>query len=203
MLSIAEQAIIKGVTAVCHTRNSFLRRRRRSTPQPLAGEAFGELPPKGSPVRGAGGVSRLRGAAPCSANTLPGWRPPPGGRSRPPHGVCGVARFPGRCKHRPAGGPGGRLAFMRCHPLPAAMPPNQARQNKAALKGKLTPLPLRAAFCAATLFAGRQLCHGISGKAPALLMDRIHPRALPRLPGRAAQPPCVRRLRPRRQPISR
>ena len=41
MLSIAEQAIIKGVTAVCHMRNSFLRRRRRSTPQPLAGEALG------------------------------------------------------------------------------------------------------------------------------------------------------------------
>ena len=102
----------------------------------------------------------------------------PGGRSRPPHGVCGIAGFPGRCKHRPAGGPGGRLAFIRCHPLPAAMPPSQARQNKAALKGKPSPLPLRAAFYAAALFAGRRLCHGISGKATALLMDRIRPKAL-------------------------
>src|SRR5699024_3838762 len=31
---------------------------------------------KGSPVRGAGGVSRLRGAAPGSANILPGHRKP-------------------------------------------------------------------------------------------------------------------------------
>ena len=37
---------------------------------------------KGSPVRGAGGVSRLRGAAPGSANILPGHRKP----SRP----CGI-----------------------------------------------------------------------------------------------------------------
>ena len=38
--------------------------------------------PKGSPARGAGGVSRLRGAAPGSANILPGHRKP----SRP----CGI-----------------------------------------------------------------------------------------------------------------
>ena len=37
---------------------------------------------KGSPTRGAGGVSRLRGAAPGSANILPGHRKP----SRP----CGI-----------------------------------------------------------------------------------------------------------------
>ena len=56
-----------------------------SVTPPLAGEAFGELPPEGSPVRGAGGVSRLRGAAPCPANILPGWRKLPGGRERPPY----------------------------------------------------------------------------------------------------------------------
>ena len=55
----------------------FLRRRRHSTPQPLAGEAFwGNRHPKGSPIRGAVGVSRLRGAAPCLANTLSGRREP-------------------------------------------------------------------------------------------------------------------------------
>ncbi len=37
--------------------------------------------------------------------------------------------------------------------------------QEAALKGKPSPLPLRAAFCAAALFAGRQLCQGVSGKA--------------------------------------
>ena len=54
----------------------FLRRRRRSTPQPLAGEALSSACRlKGSPVRGAGGVSQLRGAVPCPANILPGWPP--------------------------------------------------------------------------------------------------------------------------------
>ena len=50
--------------------------------------------------------------------------------------------------------------------------------QEAALKGKPSPLPLRAAFCAAALFAGRRFCQGVFGKAPALLMDRIRPRAL-------------------------
>ena len=50
--------------------------------------------------------------------------------------------------------------------------------QEAALKGKPSPLPLRAAFCAAALFAGRQFCQVVSGKATALLMDRIRPKAL-------------------------
>ena len=37
----------------------FLRRRRRSTPQPLAGEAVKQLPPKVSPVRGGGIASAM------------------------------------------------------------------------------------------------------------------------------------------------
>ena len=37
--------------------------------------------------------------------------------------------------------------------------------QEAALKGKPSPLPLRAAFCAAALFAGRQFCQVVSGKA--------------------------------------
>ena len=45
---------------------------------PLQGRLFGgNRHPEGSPVRGAVGVSRLRGAAPCLTNTLPGCRAPP------------------------------------------------------------------------------------------------------------------------------
>ena len=47
-----------------------------SVTPPLAGEALSNACRlKGSPVRGAGGVSRLRGAVPCPANILPGWPP--------------------------------------------------------------------------------------------------------------------------------
>ena len=115
---------------------------RRSTPQPLAGEAFwGNRHPKGSPGRGAVGVSRLRGAAPCLANTLSGRREPspagvnarptmqgiraagPGGRHGRRMAVverrCPLRR--GRCLHRPTDGPGGRLAFAGQRPFTAAM----------------------------------------------------------------------------------
>ena len=47
---------------------------------PLQGRLWGDCRLKGSPARGAVGVSRLRGAAPCLANTLPG-RLDGGGRS--------------------------------------------------------------------------------------------------------------------------
>ena len=120
----------------------FLRRRRHSTPQPLAGEAFwGNRHPKGSPIRGAVGVSRLRGAAPCLANTLSGRREPspagvnarptmqgiraagPGGRHGRRMAVverrCPLRR--GRCLHRPTDGPGDRLAFAGQCPFTAAM----------------------------------------------------------------------------------
>ena len=77
---------------------------------PLQGRLWENCRPEGSPVRGAGGVSRLRGAAPGLANTLPGSADPPGGRERPPYnagqtgGGAGnkIWRWvPGRCKHRP------------------------------------------------------------------------------------------------------
>ena len=54
----------------------FLRRRRRSTPQPLAGEALGELPTGRLPCKGSCRQSRLRGVVPCLANILPGRREP-------------------------------------------------------------------------------------------------------------------------------
>ena len=73
----------------------FLRRRRRSTPQPLAGEALRDCRLKGSPVRGAVGVSRLRGAVPCLANTLPGRR----GALRHRR-VCGMMQASSPTKHR-------------------------------------------------------------------------------------------------------
>ncbi len=96
------------------------------------------------------GVSRLRGAAPCPANTLPGClKPPrpcgaaltqnhsapfatlPGGRSRPPYNItytcngAGSGSLPplrrGRCSHRPADGPGKKLPLSYHLPFPAAM----------------------------------------------------------------------------------
>ena len=86
--------------------NAPLRLRLTAHPPPLAGEALGSRRPEGSPARGSVGVRRLRGAAPCPANTLPGClKPPrpcgaaltqnhsapfatlPGGRSRPPYNI--------------------------------------------------------------------------------------------------------------------
>ena len=52
---------------------------------PLQGRLWRDRHPEGSPVRGAVGVSRLRGAAPCLANILPVWRKAPDGRERPPY----------------------------------------------------------------------------------------------------------------------
>ena len=104
---------------------------------PLQGRLWGDRHPEGSPVRGAVGVSRLRGAAPCLANTLPGRRKAPGGRERPPYNARETGgrtggRPPhapvrsqrlrrGRCLHRPADGPGGGLPLPRYLPFPAAM----------------------------------------------------------------------------------
>ena len=62
-----------------------------SVTPPLAGEALSSACHPGSPVRGAVGVSRLRGAASCSANILPGWRKAPF--------VCALRRI-----HRPVCG---------------------------------------------------------------------------------------------------
>ena len=59
---------------------------------PLQGRLWGDRHPEGSPGRGAGGVSRLRGAVPCPANTLPGRRKAPGGRERPPYNVIANGR---------------------------------------------------------------------------------------------------------------
>ena len=44
---------------------------------PLQGRLWGDRHPEGSPVRGAVGASRLRGAVPCLANILPGRRKSP------------------------------------------------------------------------------------------------------------------------------
>ncbi len=72
-----------------------IRRRRRSTPQPLAGEAFGGLPPGRLPCKGSCRVSRLRGAVPCLANILPGRR----GALRHRRG-CGTMQASAPTKHR-------------------------------------------------------------------------------------------------------
>ena len=59
--------------SVCALRRSHL---------PLQGRLWGNCHLEGSPARGAVGVSRLKGAAPGLANTLPGSADPPGGRER-------------------------------------------------------------------------------------------------------------------------
>ena len=123
----------------------FLRRRRRSTSQPLAGEALGGLPPgrlpcKGScrrqPTEGCGALpcqypSGLPQTSPAGVNARPTMQ---GKRAAGPGTAGGVPvsgsfpRWPatpplrrGRCLHRPAGGPGGRLTFAGQCPFTAAM----------------------------------------------------------------------------------
>ena len=82
---------------------------------PLQGRLWGDRHPEGSPVRGAVGVSRLRGAAPCLANTLSGRRKAPGGRERPPCNVRqtdGITGNGGLCSRaaRPQNVPGGPIS---------------------------------------------------------------------------------------------
>ena len=129
--------------------NAPLRLRLTAHPPPLAGEALGSRRPEGSPARGSVGVRRLRGAAPCPANTLPGclkpprpcgaaltqnhsapFAPLPGGRSRPPYNItytcngAGSGSLPlrkGRCLHRPADGHSKGLPLSYHLPFPAAM----------------------------------------------------------------------------------
>ena len=88
-----------------------------------------------APQTGNVGVSRLRGAAPCPANTLPGRRRLPRScgitelcgaalaqnRSiTPPRRPCGIAGIPGRWEHRPAV-PGWWLPLPRRRPFPPAL----------------------------------------------------------------------------------
>ena len=121
MLSIAEQAIMKGVTAVCRMRNSFLRRRRRSTPQPLTGEPFKRQPPQSLPCKGRW-MRRKAQTEGCIA-ALPHRYPANPGRALPR-----VRR--GRCWHRPAN---------------PAMPPTPSGGRKRALtrRRQLTVMPDR------------------------------------------------------------
>ena len=64
--------------------------------------------PKGSPARGAVGVSRLRGAAPCPANILPGRRRLP--RSCGITDLCGAALAQNRSITLPQASPAGEIA---------------------------------------------------------------------------------------------
>ena len=88
MFFIAEQAIRKGAAAVCYTR---IRRRRRSTPQPLAGEASKaaatqRLPCKGSWPRGTRGLRgglAGRNLALCFVGADARHRPAAGVNARP------------------------------------------------------------------------------------------------------------------------
>ena len=92
MLSIAEQAIMKGVTAVCRMRNSFSAAGGARLCSPLQGSLSDGSLPKASPARGGGCAARRsrRGALPpCGGGVL---------RSRA--GPCLVFRR-GRCSHCP------------------------------------------------------------------------------------------------------
>ena len=205
----------------------FLRRRRRSPPQPLAGEALGELPTgrlpcKGSwrrqPTEGCGALSCQYPSGPPQGSpagvnarpTMQGKRAAELGRQAwraddgrgvpspctgadasigPPAGLAEGWRLCIATHSRPqcrAGDLASRLGFAASQGfrddasiVPYGCGAGHCRSlQEAALKGKLTLLPLRAAFCAAALFAGRRFCQGVSGKVPALLMDRIRPKAL-------------------------
>ena len=106
-----------------------IRRRRRSTPQPLAGEALGGLPPGRLPCKGSCRVSRLRGAVPCLANILPGRR----GALRHRRG-CGTMQASAPTKHRAK---------------PCRVWRMFARAGEAGLPGRLKNQPHRAAHGAA------------------------------------------------------
>ena len=103
-----------------------IRRRRRSTPQPLAGEPSGRRLPKASPARGGGCAVRRRrrgalpacggdilqnsaGHCPASAGddadiapeTLRRRKAPSGGRKRPPYKAAASGRRQIRVSHLP------------------------------------------------------------------------------------------------------
>ena len=100
---------------------------------PCRGGFVNGFHPKGSPVRGAVGVSRLRGAAHDLASILLGWHQarrrvwrmagvcglaPVYGRNvgraiSPAAGPCATARFPGRCEHRPPCAQGPMISSAR------------------------------------------------------------------------------------------
>ena len=114
----------------------------------------GRLPCKGSwrrqPTEGCG-------ALPCQ---YPSGLAPPGGRERPPYNARQTGGGTGNSRH------GGWMTVVERRlsaqgPMQASSPTKHRAGfcrslQEAALKGKLTPLPLRAAFCAAALFAGRR-----------------------------------------------
>ncbi len=118
---------MKGVTAVCRMRNSFLRRRRRSTPQPLTGEPSGRQSPQSLPCKGRwmrrkaqteGCIAGLRQKYPARpGRTLPclrrgrcSHRPgnpavaqgPRGGRNRPPYKAAASGQQRTNTSHPPS-----------------------------------------------------------------------------------------------------
>ncbi len=181
MLSIAEQAIIKGVTAVCCMRNSFLRRRRRSTPQPLTGEPSGrQSPPKSLSCKGRW-MRRRAQTEGCIAGLRQKYPARPG-RALP----CPRR---GRCLHRPgnpavAQSPGGGRQPRRI----------LARQGAAPLRRLGRHLPLqgrlyRRQFSQSLPCKGRWMRHTAQTEGCIAGLRRKYPARL----GRTL--PCLRRGR--------
>ena len=101
----------------CQALQDISAARRQCTPpsapsgastSPYRGGFANGFRPKGSPVRGAVGVSRLRGAAPCPANILPGCRRLP--RSCGITELCGAALAQNRSITPPQASPAGEIA---------------------------------------------------------------------------------------------
>ena len=113
-----------------------IRRRRRSTPQPLTGEPFKRQSPQSLPCKGRWMRRKAQtegcGALPCQYPSGPAQTFPAGVNARPT--IQGAYGRHGRRRqaaaspcvgtddfHRPAGGPDGQRALICRRPFPATM----------------------------------------------------------------------------------
>ena len=87
MLSIAEQAIMKGVTAVCRMRNSFSAAGGARLCSPLQGSLSKRQSPAKPPLQGEVPPQAAEGCGACPHQYPSGRRKPSGGRERPPYNV--------------------------------------------------------------------------------------------------------------------
>ena len=173
---------------------------------PLQGRLCKRLPPKRLPCKGSWRRQPTEGcgAVPCPANILPNLRKAPRRAISPAAWGLRHRRVSGTMQASSR-----RRAWRKAgvYTLPPAPGRNAPKPGAAKQSG-----PQRKAVSAS--FEGRFLCcRAVCGQAAlswyiwqshgAFDGSDTPQGALPRLPGRAAQPPCARRLRPRRQPISR
>ena len=177
---------MKGVTAVCRMRNSFLRHRRRSTPQPLTGEPFRRQFPQSLPCKGRwmrrkaqteGCIAALRRKYPATpGRTLPCLRR---GRCLHRPGSPAAAQAPMRRAKSPALHCGHKQVPARKH-QPAVRPAGGPMKSSAPTQGGSSPKasPARGGGCAARRrrrgalpLSGKNILQGPAGPCPASVRD--------------------------------